>query len=64
MIEMPTYQSSGNSLANHNRKARECVEEALAQLRNLLPQSDDAVAHIANAERELRAAVRAMRDIE
>lgn len=58
---MPTYCSSGESV-DHNAAAARDVEQALSQLRDLQPTAPDATTHIANAERELRAALRALKE--
>ena len=59
--DMPTQGSVGDSL-DHDAAALKDVRRALDSLRDLEPSNPDATMHIANAERELRAAVRALRE--
>ena len=63
MRETGCIFSSGDSLRqveSADEAALKFVNTALLELRDLEPTNADAIAHIANAERELRAAKRAL----
>jgi rhodanese-related sulfurtransferase len=55
-------ECGASSSLDHNSGALSSVRKALADLRDLEPTDADAVQHIADAERSLRAAALALKD--
>jgi len=57
---MPQRNMAGDSL-DPDKAAARFIRRALDEIDGVEPTDADAIAHIANAERELRAALRALR---